>query len=114
MADRTLKTGDTWPVLRGTAGDAAGVYDLSTADQVQVFIRHSSGTPSIVADVTPINPATNDGWNWEYPWQLTDTDVVGSYDIELKITWDSVSTPPKIQTVPNSGFLALAIEDDLE
>lgn len=114
MADRTLKAGDTWPPLRGTAGDeTTPAYDLSGADQLTVIIKHSSGAPLMEVTPVPIDPVTNNGFNWEYQWQDGDTDVVGTYTTELEIVWDSGTTPPHVQTVPHADFREFVIADDL-
>jgi hypothetical protein len=113
MADLTIKAGDTWPPLRGRAEDQDGLLDLVDAEQILVIIKHSSGTPLLVKDATAIDPPDSDNMNWNTPWDEGDTDVIGSYDVELEITWDSLSTPPKVQTVPNDNTMSLDIVDDL-
>lgn len=114
MADRTMKAGDTWPPLRGSAGDDnIAAYDLTLADSLKLVIKHSSGTPLLEVTPVALDPTVNDGRNWEYQWQDGDTDVIGSYQVELEITWDALSTPPHVQTVPNGVFNSLDIVDDL-
>lgn len=115
MADATIKAGDTWPPLRGTAGDSeTPVFDLiADAESMVLIIKHTTGTPLLEVTPTAIDPGTNDGFNWEYVWQDTDTDVIGDYSVELEITWDSAAIPPQVQTVPSSGFNSLEIVDDL-
>lgn len=86
---------------------------LSSADSIKVIIKHSSGTPIITEDVTVIDPPDTEGFNWKYDWQDGDTDVLGSYSVELEITWDNTTTPPQVQTVPNVGFQTVDVVDDL-
>lgn len=109
----TIKAGDTWPPLQGSAAGAGGPEDLTVADSMVLIIKHSSGTPLLEVTPTAIDPGTNDGNNWEYQWADTDTDVIGDYSIELEVTWDSGTTPPHVQTFPNTGVSTLTIEDDL-
>jgi len=71
--------------------------------EILIFLRHktSLSTPLITGTVTPFAAPDNDGFNWEFAWRAGDTDVIGDYDVELQITWDSTSTPPKVESVPN-------------
>jgi hypothetical protein len=110
MADITLKQGDTWPTLQGAASTASGAEDLSTADAITVII---DGPVHLEKTAVAIDPASNDGNNWEVTWADTDLDTTGDYNVEVEVVWDDASTPPKIQTYPNSGYNTLAIEPDL-
>lgn len=112
----TIKAGDTWPPLRGSAGpdlDGNNPADLASADSMILIIKHSSGAPLLEVTAVAIDPTLNDGDNWEYELQDGDTDVIGDYKMELEVTWDAASTPPKVQTFPNVGTEILTIEDDL-
>lgn len=89
---RTIFTGDLYPNVRGQASDSTGVLDLSTATSLQ--FRAKSGATLVsgaaVADTPPIADA--DGvhhWNWHYVLVGTDTTTVGTYDVELFVTWPS-------------------------
>lgn len=114
MADVTIKQGDTWPPLRGTAAsEADGVVDLFLADSMKVVIKQHGGGVTITATPTALNPATNDGFNWKYDWADTDTAVIGEYDVELEVTWDATTTPDQVQTFPNSGYQTLEVSADL-
>jgi hypothetical protein len=82
--------GDLYPPMRGQASDETGVLDLTTAASLQ--FRAKSGATTItgvaVADTPPITDA--DGvhhWNWHYVWAGADTSVIGTYDVELLVTW---------------------------
>lgn len=112
MADLTIKAGDTWPPLRGLAADSDGALALADAASVQVIIK-KAGDAAIGGAIDVIDPPDDDGMNWQYVWQDGDTDVIGSYDVELEIVWDSGTTPPEVQTVPSSGFQTIEIIDDL-
>jgi len=114
MADLTIKQGDTWPPVRGRAAtEADGTVDLTAADSMKLIIKHQT-SPTIL-EVVPvaIDPGTNDGFNWQYTWADGDTDELGTYDVELEVTWNSGTTPPEVQTFPNEGFVELAVVPDL-
>lgn len=113
MADSTIKAGDTWPPLRGRAADSDGALPLATADQILIIIKKSGDPPIVTAPVEVIDPPDTDGFNWRYVWQDGDTDAIGEYNVELEITWDSGTTPPQVQTIPNSNFQTLSVVDDL-
>lgn len=120
----SIKRGDTWPPLRGKAEDDDGLIDMSAADYVKVIMK--SGATTIQGTVTPasdVDPAytandpdfavaDSDGFNWKYTWGATDTAVVGTYSVELEITWDAASTPPQVETVPNGDNPELEIVQD--
>lgn len=106
MAD--IKKGDTWPPLRGRAEDENGLMpiDETISDpnaEILIFFRHKT-TPAtfIQGTVTVIDPPDSDGFNWEFAWRAGDTAVIGDYDVELQITWDDTTTPPKVESVPNN------------
>jgi hypothetical protein len=99
MADQ--KKGDTWPPLRGVASDEDGLIDLTQADYTLFYMKFSSTLISGTA--IPIDPPDEDGFNWEYTWQDGDTDIVGTYVVELEVHWDDSSDPPKVETVPKSN-----------
>lgn len=120
----SIKRGDTWPPLRGKAEDEDGLIDLSAAEYVKVILKKDatvvSGTVTPASDpdpaYTPADPdfatADSDGFNWKYTWGATDTALIGEYSVELEITWDTGSTPPQIETVPNGENPTLEIFQD--
>lgn len=108
MADRTMKRGDTYPPLRGEARDANGVLDLSTAQALEV--RLNGPGFEITGIPVPITPPLTDAdgihqWNWEYTWVTGDTENIGSYKVELTVTWG----PGQIETFPSEGSSILDI-----
>lgn len=104
------KQHDTWPPLRGKAEDDDGLMDLTAADSLKFLAK--SGTDLIEGAAEPIDPPDEDGFNWKYVWEETDLAKTGEYKVELEITWDALSSPPKVQTVPNSGTQTLTVEAD--
>jgi hypothetical protein len=89
---RTIFAGDLYPNVRGQASDSTGVLDLTTATSLN--FRMKSGATLVqgaaVADTPPITDA--DGvhhWNWHYVLVSGDTTTVGTYAVELLVTWPS-------------------------
>jgi len=114
-----FKQNDTWPPLRGSASDEDGLVDLTAADSLRVILKADattiSGTATVLeppeAGLVAGQPAM---FNWEYVWDADDLDTVGVYQVELEVTWDSASTPPKVETFPNEGYESLTVVDDLD
>lgn len=114
MADLVVKQHDTFPYLRGLAKDQEGTIDLSKADKLKVILKAQSGPTVIEGVPEALDPeADPEKMNWQYKWGASDTAVAGSYNCELEITWDEDSTPPKVQTVPNGGYVTVEIKADL-
>lgn len=113
MADVTLKRGDTYPPLRGRAADEDGALPLADAISAggTILFLAKSGATLVSGTVNVIDPPDADGFNWQYVWDEGDTDVIGTYMVELEITWDN--TPHEVQTIPNDGYLSLEIVQDL-
>lgn len=108
----TVKRHDTWPAVRFKASDQDGLLPLEDADSLKFIIK--SGSTVVVEGVaTSLDPNTNDGFNGQYLWAEGDTDNVANLQIELEITWDANSDPPRIETIPNSGVREMNIEADL-
>jgi hypothetical protein len=108
MADVEITRNDTWPPLRGVAEDADGLLPLADADSIEVHMKDGGNLIEGPAEV--IDPPDADGFNWRYTWEAGDTDTLGSYDVELEVTWDSVATPPSVQTV-RTGDVVNVIEE---
>ena len=108
----TVKRHDTWPPLRFAARDENGLLPLEEADSLKLILK-SGTTVLLEGDAEAIDPDVYDGFNGQYVWQAGDTNNVGGYQIELEITWDASTTPPRVETVPNSGAEDLNIEVDL-
>src|SRR5215213_3776595 len=100
MAD--IKKGDTWPPLQGRAEDQDGPLPVIEADEILIFLRHKVNVSTFIQGTVLAYAAPDDnGFNWEFQWRTGDTAVIGDYDCEIQITWDAVSSPPKVETVPN-------------
>lgn len=110
MADKVLKQHDTYPYLRGRAEDADGVIELKEADSIKVILK--SGATVIEGEVEVLEEDP-EGMTWQYKWAAGDTAIKGEYKVELEITWDEASSPPQIDTIPNSGYATVLIEEDL-
>jgi len=119
----SIKKNDTWPPLRGRAEDQDGAMPIEETigdpnAEILIFLRHKTipATPLIQGTVTPYAAPDNDGFNWEFAWRAGDTAVVGDYDCELQITWDSTSTPPKVESVPNNRALnpTVTVHEDVD
>lgn len=116
MADRTV--GDTFPAIRGfaTVVDDAGVQrDLSDADDLKCLIYKAGvgilASLAAVAVQPPETDSDDNTWNWEAAVPAVDTlDTAGAYSIQLKITWDSGTSPPEIQYVPTGSAPAFEIQ----
>lgn len=115
MADATIKRNDTWPPIRGAASDQSGLLDLTTADSLKFLAKSGATLISGTAEALSPPEVDFDGkeYNWRYVWADGDTAIAGDYEVELEITWDSTTTPPQVETVPNSGKQTLTIESDV-
>lgn len=116
MADLVVKQHDTYPALRGLAKDQEGTMDLSGAESLKLILKAQTGVPPTVIEGVPkaIDPDVDpEHMNWEYEWALNDTAEVGTYNVELEITWDGKTTPPHVQTVPNGSYATVEIKADL-
>lgn len=107
----TFKRNDTWPPLRGKATDDDGYIPLADADSLKVLLK--SGTTLIEGVAVAIDPPDSDGMNFSYTWDDNDLDITGTYQVELEITWNSATSPPEVETVPNVGYATLIIVADL-
>jgi hypothetical protein len=110
MADLIIKQHDTWPPIRGAASDDDGLIDLTGADSLKLILK--TGTTTIEGTAYPIDPP-EEGFNWSYTWAAGETDIVGTYQGELEVTWDAGTSPPRVETIPNHGTVEVVIESDL-
>lgn len=114
---RTMKRGDTWPPITGTVRDADGPVPLGGADEVLLVLRSDDRrVEAVVAVVDPdARRGEPDAGKWSYTWQDGDTAYAGTYAVEIQVTWDAATTPPRIQTFPNSAGEneTLTIDNDL-
>lgn len=110
MADLVIKRHDTYPYLRGQAKDEEGLLDLSEADKVKVILKSGE---TVIEGTVEVLEGDPEEMNWQYKWKAGDTSISGTYSVELEITWDEGSSPPKVETVPNGGYATVEIKDDL-
>jgi hypothetical protein len=109
MADRAIKQNDTWPPLEAVLMDQDGPIDLTTAQSVTLKMRGQKRVgPVTVSGLCLIaTPKTSGGVIHE--WLPADTAVADLYSAEFEILWGDGS----IQTVPNSGYFYIDVQDDL-
>lgn len=113
-ANLILKQHDTYPFLRGQAKDSEGLMELSEADKLKVILKAQSGGTVIEGVAEALNPLEDsENMNWQYKWATGDTAVAGLYNLELEVTWDEGSSPPKVQTIPNGSYAVVEIKADL-
>ena len=111
MADFTIKRGDSYPPIVSTLSDNVGQLNLTTATQVKLLFKTTSGSVAYerVCSITsaPAGQVT-------YAWTTEDavsgpTSEVNTFNIEWEITWaDGTKT-----TVPNVGWKTVEISQDL-
>jgi len=100
----TIKQHDNYPPLVLTLTDQNGPINLSTATTVKLILK--SGTTSITGNCVITTPTSG---IVTYNWGGSDTAVVGTYDGEVEITWNT----GKIETVPNDSYFSITVMADL-
>ena len=107
----TLKQHDLEPSPRATLLSGTGVNEgpinLTGATAVASVIRPIGGGTTIRRTCTVIDPLVG---LVSFAWTTPDTANVGSFYQEWEIVWAG-SRP---QTVPNSSYNLIVIEDDLD
>lgn len=80
-----------------------------------VEVVDTSGSLGLVEGEEPgLNVPVNRG-EVRYPFSAGDTDVPGTpYNLEVEVTWDDASTPPKIETYPNASAVNPTLEIDAD
>lgn len=110
MADYTLKQDDTFPALTAILSDQVGPVNLSAADSVKFFMKHSSGSPVVTGTCTVVTPQTGqDIGKVTYDWVAADTATAGEYTAEWQVTWNVGD----IETYPNDGYKTVLIVADI-
>lgn len=116
MAEPVYYTGDTWPPLGMNATANGTAVDLSVADSLRMIAKQTggadiiAGTASYTAVARGGNGTGTDG-KAEYFWAADDLTLAAGYTPELEVTWDALSSPPKIETFRNDTFTVLADND---
>lgn len=104
----TLKQHDLEPAPRATLKNAnATSINLTGATGVTSVIRPIGGGTTVRRTASIVDAAQG---IVSFIWQTTDTAVVGSFYQEWEITWPTA----RPQTVPNSSYNLIVIEDDLD
>lgn len=104
MADPASVTewtqGDTYPTLRLALSDDDGLRtDLTDAELILFKAKQNTpGTATIQGTATVIDPPDSDGFNLEYDWGALDTANDGTYRCEVKVVWDTSTTPDNVES----------------
>lgn len=108
-----IKENDTRPrfvvgLLQDVGGPGEAPIDLTDATSVKFLMRlaSESGDPKVDSPAVITDAITGEV---TYTWEVGDTDVVGEYEAEVEITW----TDGGVETVPNTGYFEVSVEDDL-
>lgn len=105
-----LKQHDLEPAPRATLANADGTpINLTGAISVFSVIRPSAGGTT-VRRACSIVDASNGVVS--FVWQVADTLNVGSFSQEWEINWPG--SPLRPQTVPNTLYNLIVVEDDLD
>ena len=107
----TIKQHDLEPAPRaslvsGPAGQTVPV-NLTGATAVTSVIRPIGGGTTVRRSCTIVDAANG---VVSFQWTTPDTAVVGSFYHEWEITWPTA----RPQTIPNSGYNLIVVEDDLD
>lgn len=102
----TIKRGDTLPAIVTTLNEHAGAIDLSGCS-VALFLAGILETDDELEFAAEVTDA--DTGAVQYQWESGDTDVSGVYQAE----WQVTTAGGDILTVPNAGYDAVWIRDDL-
>lgn len=101
----TFKRGDTYPNLKIALTQSGAAISLAAASYVTIIMKSGSTTlelgPATITDAA--------GGLIEYAWQVGDTAIVGTYQLECEIHWAAGG----IQTVPNATYDSVVIMQDL-
>jgi hypothetical protein len=97
-ADFTIKRGDTWGPLEAVLEDRNGPIDLTTASKVKMLMKSSTLSITTGPLTIPEQHGANKG-KVEYDWEEGDLSIVGTYNVEFEIEWES----GRKQTVPNGA-----------
>lgn len=106
MADFTMKANDTRPAIQATLSAAA--TDVITS--VKFLMSDSTGTLKVNAAGSIVTqPSATSGGVVKYQWQAADVNTAGNYRGEFQVTFND----SRIETYPNSSYIAISILPDL-
>lgn len=120
MPDLQIPQRQTFPAIRGSVADEAGLLPLITAESVDLILNGPGGTPIVILPCVVLDPPQDfeiDGVvqqaNWEAPLVGASAAVATArlYSAKLKITWDS--SPLMQQFAPQVGFIEIEIVTNL-
>lgn len=96
-----IKAGDTLPALETVLLDGDGVpFDLTSASGVRLNMVLESHPRTVVLTAAVCTFAADTTGAVGYDWQVGDTDVAGTYNIEWVVLFASGDET----TVPSKGF----------
>jgi hypothetical protein len=99
----TLHINDTMPYYYATIWDSNGPYDLSGCT-VLTYLKDSTG--HLVINGSPASVTNATSGEIQYQWANSDTNTVGAYTIQFKIT----NGTGKVFTVPTGPYAKIIIE----
>lgn len=113
-----IKQHDTAPAyvadLKDNFDTTPTAIDLTNATSVTFKMREqgNTGAPKVSSPMTIVSPS---GGQVRHAWGASDTDTVGTYDVEFEIAWND----GKIETVPNGSdpaaqYNTVVVVDDLD
>lgn len=106
----TIKQNDLEPAPRATLRNSDSTpINLTGAISVTSVIRPIGGGTTRRRACTLVDAANG---VVSFAWQAADTATVGSYSQEWEISWPG--SPLRPQTVPNSLYNLIVVEDDLD
>jgi len=111
MSDFQIKQNDTRPGLSVTLLEGTNPIDLTNVEEVNIILREKSKTDVDGPDLKALCDIDADPTSGKvsYSWKASDTETSGEFSCEFELTY----TDGGIETVPRSGFISIAIEDDL-
>lgn len=127
MPDLSMPQRQTYPHIRGRVEDQEGALDLSLADDLELFFEVDGTSPLFGLPAVALDPAlpgsifhdangVEVAANFEAPIGTSgiSNTVTPALRGKLKITWDATSTPPLVQWAPKTGFISLAITENVQ
>jgi len=97
-----IKQNDRLPIIQATLRGVYGVMNLTGAIVHFVMAPEGSTTDKIYQPAVILDPIAG---LVEYEWAVLDTDTVGYFNAEWRVTFAS----GKIQTFPNTGHIRIHV-----
>ena len=102
MSDFSIKKDSTAPALvTQCKRDGAGV-NLATATTITLRLRHKARDLGLSKAMTVATASTG---HVQYEWATGDTDVIGDYDLDVKVVWSDGD----VEYFPSGGNRLLSI-----